>query len=960
MNKNECVASSPSTVYDEESGRKLVPCMDPYTMETIWTDCGESVTPQMVVHNHFTDTQVRPASDRLVKYRDRYEVRRHSGRVTHVGRLLLNHKLIVNPKPDTSFDALFCMADYDGISEPKSIVIPYSDFQKRRFYPYMPGFQLSPGCPPKYADLAFEDAFISGEQPKFFATPLHSGWTNECDGKVLFASSANIIPELGKYYPPDISQRHLLYTQKTIHEAAEGLSKQLPNKWQYKLGLAIRLTGILLYWYSKAPLMPDQMLVVEPSCEANARGIIALLKTQDCRDLSTCSLNVSMTALRQNLDLVNDGNALFRDSSLLEDRKRRDAALNYLVQELHGANGSSSLRRKQMVIVTEHAGTMPELPGLHLSFHGCPDIDDIPAFQNAIGEWDSAFIDHLSHSDPKENEITRALRQTKYLTKNIANADDYMTTRMIRTSVEILVNYKLITPQEQGEIIRFLKTSHYAPSNPDLLICNEFKKVLSDLILEGKIRLSNQFAPPYYDSERSMAVLDAKYINIPAGVVNASILPRMTITHRRNKVLQAMDAGGLLHHTNNYLRNIEVMTVSDIQQTYSFYSFPKSILSSKCQDKLNTLTCADHVFQRWQFPDNFVPILSVGASGTAGRVIDENTDAAESLYASGQTRSGKTYFLTQQVLIRAEHGQKVIVFDQTGAFSHDELCKHLSAEQVDEHFAFWNINEQGLPVDLLSMEHCTTLPDKKNRLFSILSVAAKITGEVQGKVLRRRLSGIAKAIDTGDIRSLPQTLDYFDESDAEQAAIRARLEDVFEDLEGLETHCQNWGAFLTTQHEVIVISTDLDGIRKSSQLIDMLLANLYTYKQHDRDPRYTVVLDELEDLCLEKGGPISTILRKGGKHRLSLLMASQEFSAEKDRLGKLVGNSNLFLFFRPKDADLSEISKHIGVERNTLARLEQGECVAVGEFYSRSKGQNCRATLTGKAFDVAAMLHSSV
>jgi hypothetical protein len=70
----------------------------------------------------------------------------------------------------------------------------------------------------------------------------------------------------------------------------------------------------------------------------------------------------------------------------------------------------------------------------------------------------------------------------------------------------------------------------------------------------------------------------------------------------------------------------------------------------------------------------------------------------------------------------------------------------------------------------------------------------------------------------------------------------------------------------------------------------MMLASLYEYKQHDRDARYTVILDEIEDLCLEKESPISTILRKGGKHHLSMLLASQEFSVEKYKLGKIIGN----------------------------------------------------------------------
>ena len=337
---------------------------------------------------------------------------------------------------------------------------------------------------------------------------------------------------------------------------------------------------------------------------------------------------------------------------------------------------------------------------------------------------------------------------------------------------------------------------------------------------------------------------------------------------------------------------------------------------------------------------------------------NDDTDEAESLYCSGRTRSGKTYFLLQQAMIRAQRGDKVIIFDQTGAFDSDRLPIEM-ADQIANNFSYWNLHEKGLPVDVLSFEHCSTLPDKKNHLFSVFALAAKINGDVQRKALRKFLSGIAQAVDAGDIRILPETLRYFNENATDQAGILSRLEDVFEDLEGLEPHHQNWGEFLDTQKRIVVITTGTDHVQKHSQLIDILLADLYSYKQHNRQSRYTVIIDELEDLCLEKDAPISTILRKGGKHRLSLLMATQEFSSEKDRLGKLIGNCGLLVFFRPKDADISEIAMHIDIDRSTLANLEQGECVAVGSFYSRSKARNCHTKLIGKTYCETTCFHDT-
>jgi hypothetical protein len=188
------------------------------------------------------------------------------------------------------------------------------------------------------------------------------------------------------------------------------------------------------------------------------------------------------------------------------------------------------------------------------------------------------------------------------------------------------------------------------------------------------------------------------------------------------------------------------------------------------------------------------------------------------------------------------------------------------------------------------------------------------------------------------------------ETDPELSAIIDRLEDVFDDLEGLPVYHRQWDDFLNTQKPIVVISTAADGIRKDSQLIDMLITNLYAWKQRNREQRMTVVLDEIEDLDLGKEGPIGTILRKGGKHRLSMLLATQEFSLEKDKLGKLIGNCGFQIIFRPKDADIRGIAKHLGCEPQMLAKLEQGEFVAAGSFFSRRKQKNCRAVIPGKAY----------
>lgn len=926
------------------------PYYQPYMYDRLWIN-DSWYRPKNIIYNVYREKEKNFEARRLIKSGDVYSITERNGREVRIGKIRLKDKLIVGQKPDGTFDALFCMIECDGVKESIAISIPYKDFVRRNILPYIPFFPRNEDCSDKYIVMAFFRELLEGDDIKFLQLPQHSGWQETEGNKTSFAASEIGIPKLKQYYSDDILKRKLIHTEKKLTDAAKALAKLLPESWKYKFLLSIRITSLLLYFYKLAGLTPDQMFIVEPKSESNAKTAIAILKNKNFSP-NVCPLTENKTNLQMELSGINDGIALFRDTSYAEDRKKLDAGLNFLLHDLQNCTGNEVISRHLTVILSDNPGKISsEFPAYFISLSDCPDTDNTNELKQALGEFDYALIRLLTNADVTENLVTNVLSQTTYLTKTEANSEYWMTWRLIQTTVDILFEYRLINSDENREIARFLKHHPHEGIDSAQYITNDFRQVISKCINSNIIGVANQKGSPYFDSKKSMVILDDKYINILAATVDNHILPLMKTTRKRNKLLSALKFCEKLYSNNNYKRNLDVETAPGVTETVSVYSFPKNILTPKCREKINAFAYADYVFEKFNFPKGFIPITLInGCNRSAGIVITDATDEAESMYISGQTRSGKTHFLVQQAVIRSDSGKRIIIFDQTGAFSPDELRKHLPHEIVEKYFSHWDINKHGIPIDLMSLENCSSLPEKKNRLFSIFSVAASITGDIQSKILKKRLSDISKAIDAGSVHSLPETLEYFDMKDPEQAKLRARLEEVFNDLEGLNTYEHNWGEFLDSQKKIVVLSTSADGIRKSTQLIDMMLASLYEYKQYDRHPRYTVILDEIEDLCLDKNGPISTILRKGAKHRLSMLLASQEFSIEKDQLGKIIGNCGILIFFRPKDANLSNIAKHIGVNKSTLAGLEQGQCIVYGPLYNKYEDKNKNVTLIGRTY----------
>lgn len=919
----------------------------PYIYDQLWIN-NNWYRPRNVIYNIYGEKEKTFDARKLRKSGDVYLVTERSGREVRVGKMRLKDKFIVNQKPDGTFDALYCICEYDGNNEPIPIAVPYNEIVHRRVLSSIPFFPHNEDCPDKYIVTAFFRELLDGDDIKFLQLPQHSGWQESKGSKTSFASSEIVLPKLKKYYSNDIHERKLIHTEKDLAESAEALAKLLPASWKYKFLLSVRITSLLLYFYGQAGLTPDQMFIVEPKSESNAKTAIALIKNKNFSP-NVCPLIDTKTNLQRELNGINDGIALFRDTSYAEDRTKLNAGLNVLLQDLYNCTGNEIKSRHITVLISDNPGNISsEYPAFFISLSDCPDIDSNNELQQAIGEFESALIRILTNSEIQDNLVTNELRKKAPICKTLSNSERYMSLRMLRATVEILHHYGVISLEEKHKISNYLTINRHEMPDTDHAIANCFRDVLSFFINSDKLGVANQIGPPYFDPDKPMVFYDGRYINIMATTLDRLILPQMTGTKKRNKLLAALKACGKLYSNNNYKRTLDVEIAPGRIKTISVYSFPKDILTPKCMEKINSLAYADYIIENPESLKGFIPIALIsGCNGVAGVVISDATDEAESMYLSGQTRSGKTYFLVQQAVVRAESGKKIIVFDQTGAFSPDELRKHLPHEIVEKYFSHWEISKHGIPVDLLSLENCSSLPEKKNRLFSIFSVAARITGDIQGKVLKKRLSEISKAIDAGRIHSLPETLKFFDKHDPEQAKLRDRLEEVFDDLEGLNTYEQNWGDFLNSQKKIVVLSTSADGIRKSNQLIDMMLASLYEYKQHDRDPRYTVILDEIEDLCLEKDGPISTILRKGDKHHLSMLLASQEFSVEKDKLGRIIGNCGTLVFFRPKADNIADISKLAGVDRATISSLEQGQCIVYGLLYNKNENKNKHTTIMG-------------
>lgn len=930
--------------------------------------------PQTIIQNYYEARNPVHEARKISKCIGRYYLYERNGRKIDTGIESVTSKLIINPKADGTFDCVYGYLKGDGLPDKVRFHIPFNNIKRYNILPCLPpNFRRNPDCPGKYIEAAVWEALMDGDDLKFLTLPSSSGWnyTELCDENTgqrqvrkqwYFASAETMIPELTQYYAPDIPLRKLLPTDKSLEEEAAELAGCLPSDWRWKMLFAENTASIIQPPFEANGLRPDKIMMVLPGNESNAKTATVLLSNRNYSGTAVCSLTECKTILHHELDSMHDGQVVFRDFGSKAKLRQREAGLEILLDDLKRGQGIDEVSRHMIAIICDDSEIYStEYPLICLDCSECPEVVNLHQLQQAVGRFHSALINRLSSSNPDDNLVTQAIRETGRIEKTTANQGLTGSEFILHCTMKILEDLGLLTADERVKISNALRADASNVLDFNLTVADDFCQSLSDAIAHGKLAIVDQGGHLHYTDHDHTLLLDKAYINMELNPLTY-VIERMRYPRSRNAVLSALRVCGRLKATNHCKRLLEVKTRHGITESLYFYSIPISSLTPVCQHKIKEIRYSDYLYELEKLPKDFIPIMIFLNKWAVGHGVIDAAAEAESIYISGRTRSGKTYFQAQQTVIRAELGYHVIVFDQTGAYDKEELKKHLPEEIISEYFTFWDLGKKGLPVNVLSLEHCDTLPDKKNRLCSVLSGLAKLTGDVQKKVLKRQMAKLASEISAGRIKNLSGVINYLrannskGNTDSELEDIIDRLEDVIEDLDGLPVYSQSWDAFLTAQNKITVISSATDTIHKDSQIIDMLLDDLYFWKQHHRDQKMTVVIDEIEDLDLGKEGPISTIQRKGGKHGLSMILASQAFSTDKDMLGGIIGNCGIKIFFRPMDADIKNIARLIQCSTNTLAGLTKGFFVMEGGVYNHQHGKNYSKLMCGKAFPASLFL----
>jgi len=798
---------------------------------------------------------------------------------------------------------------------------------------------------------------------KFLMIPKHAGGVTLPNGITTYISADSVIPGLEDQFPIEVREHQMVKHLLPLKDTAAIYRKALPNCLEATLATTVRIESILLPLFGAEGLHPDRGFSISYTNESVKEAVIALTKRKNYTSTVVQALTAHITKVRKELAAANDVPVLFSYSGIFEEGNKLKDAFKEVMWDITGENGAEDKTRKIIVFITDRPESIPD--DYPVYYINCGDDiipKNVPVLQRLSGMSDYAFKEYI-YNNPDAvrqlvNDGTKAARHIVSTFRNVVVTDTMI---MTMATAHILKRLGVVTGSDLRGIIRWFRMDATSRSTMSDAICREFKSAVSGAILSGELTITRQIGPPYYTDDGHTAFIaeNDRSINMDEDVVKNVIISKLN-TRSIVKMNKHINEKGLLKGKHTNKRKLKVAYDAGVLDETEVFSYSRAVLNADAKAFVDDIIDNEYWFNVGDYPAGFVPVLyNKDGTRAAGYVFKPEQDDNPHEGYFGYTRSGKTFAMTNRSIqkVVVEGADAVIIFDQTGGFSTAEVDKHIGKELREQYFSFWNVYEDGVPVNLLDLRGCLSYKEKKERLTRIYAIMSRSLGSYQEQILKYAVKDMLYDMKNNpDITILDiknYIVQYNDDGeivlDEAHKKLRLKLMAVLDELEDMPQRKNNWGEFLKEQGKpIVVISTGADNVGKGSEIIDMMLENLYSYKQCYPDSRYTVVIDEAQDLYLHEKGAVNVLLRKGGKHRITMLLASQSFPDSNVQFGKVVGNCGRLRSYHPKADDLKRTAEYFNCGRDEVDSLKQGECYDKGTFWSRYRSENVITTLKGK------------
>lgn len=733
-------------------------------------------------------------------------------------------------------------------------------------------------------------------------------------------------------------------SNRSISEVAESYRKNMPDSLTVKIGNVLSSMSRLLVDFKAEGLTQDRLFVSEVTDSNEAKYLTDVMYNRSFTSSEIIFTSALRAKIDDELEKYYDCTAVFRHNSTTESTYNLSKTLELIYEHLNGNSGDDDTNRFVPILSIDNAGLIPE----DYPFYQIPAIsnyrfDDIGELRKTIGEMDAHIIKYVEQNpDAAKQLLHEAVVAAKDTVSQLPLRVRSNSAIMFLATAIMLAKFGFLAEKDLLAMVNWLKTESKTKTNMKQLICKAVGDLLSEAICSGSLSISNQFAPPFWTSDKAFIASDGS-INIKSTVFGDQVLSKLELPVGHTKAYQALKSEDYL--ITNPGENIKTRTVTledGSKEKQRFVSLSRSLLNEEAKKVVDVATASDLFHKRDKLINSFFPLIKhQRLDMVAGQIITDYKHGTPFVAVTGAQGSGKSDWSMMQMFQRAKAGDFVLVLDLTNAFCRAELQAHNIPDGIiDEYVEFWDMSTDGFPVNIPDYEGCTSIQQKVQRLSSLLISGMHLTGPKQKLVL---ISKVAEWIEdtpinnSYDLASFPAS---FGET-ADEKKVYANLKALFSTVNMNTTVPYSWADRLSAKGKILVISSGNANINEHANPFDVVLDSLYSYKDIHRDEKVTLILDEFQTLNRYKGCTLEAILSRGRKLNLSAILASQDYTDKKDPIGRFYAYCGTHVFFRPLGEEcvkaIAEITK---LDANVIRTLPDFNCAVLGPIYSEYYQKN--------------------
>ncbi len=826
-------------------------------------------------------------------------------------------------------------------------IIPADDYLAQRFDRYLTHIIRLPGCTRRQLNdlIAWLLKSVSRWEIKMFS---RQGWNDGEDGNCVFVtwSPRYDIPE--DRVPRSVLKRStipladspvdVIARWKRIYTGDPVL--QFIGYW--------RLAAVLLCELERAGVKNRRVLFVSPSKDLDAEKLAIMFETDDPDRFPAPALDAKN--IREELQDTWDGVAVFVDRLFPDEEDKRTSAVKSLLRAQQGEFAEKG--RNLVAVVSDSAAMTARRLAPQFVFEVETDGVRCEATRDEIREATAAmealFRFAIPYLAPEPFKDFVAHIRSTFL-EDMPEEDAgiilqlFCVERVFRAAFQVTV----LDDATMKALVQMLLAGREL--DPLQMILQDYSAAASEAFREGTlhaVRKRKNVPLPLTDST---VLISGNRMWLSDRALDL-IVARMSTVKSSSSLIRALRESGNLVSTDGDTHPIEVHDAEGKRVRLFWYDLPVELLDADVIHALANLETLDFWLTPEEAPAGFIPILSDGSGKVAGFLIAPKRLDNHSVFASGQSGWGKTCTLAQLAAAYHAAGYRVIVLDGSSSATEDALSRNLSPAYVRSNVQFFDLDCEGVPVDLFRMDRKSSQTRQKKCLLGLLSAAVGDLSTTQSDVLQSAITELLQSLDEHESIQVADLMAMLNGSGLTFSSLRTRLQPLLEDILQIGMSGDSWEDMLGHSGRFLVFQTDSAFTENGNVLLDVILASLFDFQMEHSDIPLAVIIDEVQTQNVSANSPIRKVVSEGRKFRMSLIAASQDFPARSTDLGHVVGKIPTQIFLRPTlNAETTVAAELHYSKAETLMfdNMERGDAIAKGCFYNKLTGTNTPAVLRG-------------